>query len=80
MNERESKEVLIFNATLELSAPAERAAYLDKACAGDSLLRERVEALLLVHAEANSFFGTAPGGGERLLFPTPAVPVGRFTP
>ena len=76
MNERESKEVLIFNATLELSAPAERAAYLDKACAGDSLLRERVEALLLVHAEANSFFGTAPGEGERLLFPAPAVPVG----
>ena len=31
---------------------AERAAFLDQACAGDAALRQRVEALLKAHAEA----------------------------
>jgi len=40
-------------------APGERAAYLDRACAGDVSLRERVEALLRQEAEADAFFATA---------------------
>jgi serine/threonine protein kinase/WD40 repeat protein len=39
---------------LVLGKPAaERAAYLDQACAGDAALRQRIEALLKAHAEAS---------------------------
>src|SRR5262245_54513672 len=60
MNPKERKEVQIFNAALECSSPAERAAYLDQACAGDEPLRRKVEALLLACGEADEFFKTAP--------------------
>jgi len=36
------------------AAPAERAAFLDEACAGDATLRRQVEALLRVHNEPDS--------------------------
>ncbi|MGA2257313.1 MAG: serine/threonine-protein kinase, partial [Thermoguttaceae bacterium] len=49
MNERE-----LFEAALE-HAPAERARFLDVACAGDTSLRGSIEALLARHAEADSF-------------------------
>jgi hypothetical protein len=39
----------LFLAALEKATPAERAAYLDEACAGDARLRQRVEALLEAH-------------------------------
>jgi eukaryotic-like serine/threonine-protein kinase len=42
------------NAALELPADA-RAAYLDKACAGDIALRQQVEALLQAHEQAQGF-------------------------
>jgi WD40 repeat protein len=45
----------IFTAALEKPTAAERAAYLDQACAADPALRRRVEALLTAHAEAGSF-------------------------
>src|SRR5262245_17599666 len=48
-------EEAIFAAALEKSTPAERAAYLDEACAGDAALRRRVEALLQSHEGAGSF-------------------------
>src|SRR5262245_15142503 len=35
--------------------PQERAAYLERACAGEPALRQRVEALLGAHAAAGSF-------------------------
>ncbi len=35
--------------------PAERAAFLDEACAGDESLRQQVEVLLTAHEEAGSF-------------------------
>jgi serine/threonine protein kinase len=44
----------IFAAALKKD-PAERAAYLDEACARDPALRAQVEALLRAHAEAGSF-------------------------
>src|SRR5262245_58836809 len=47
-------EESIFTAALERKNPAERAAYLDGACAGDAGLRQRVEALLKSH-EASGF-------------------------
>src|SRR5262245_34300897 len=52
MNER-----AIFIEALDRDTPADRAAYLDEACAGDPALRERVEALLRSHEEAGEFPG-----------------------
>jgi eukaryotic-like serine/threonine-protein kinase len=45
----------IFMAALERDSLAERSAYLDEACAGDSALRQRIEALLASHEQAGSF-------------------------
>src|SRR5262249_12587530 len=45
----------IFFAALEKTNPAERAAYLDEACHGDSDLRRRVERLLEAHPQVGSF-------------------------
>jgi serine/threonine protein kinase/tetratricopeptide (TPR) repeat protein len=48
-------ESQIFAGALKLATPAERAAYLDEACAGKPQLREAVEALLRAHASDPSF-------------------------
>ena len=45
MTERE-----IFVAALHQPTPADRVAFLDRACAGDAPLRERIEGLLREHA------------------------------
>jgi serine/threonine protein kinase len=45
----------IFCEALEKPTEAERAAYLDAACRGNSALRGRVEGLLRAHGEAGSF-------------------------
>jgi serine/threonine protein kinase len=46
MNEPQGKEIEIFSAALRLSSGAERAAYIERSCAGDESLRKNVEALL----------------------------------
>jgi hypothetical protein len=46
-------EETILQAALRLANPADRAAYLDTACAGNQALRERVDALLRTHAHAD---------------------------
>src|SRR5271163_4698107 len=61
MTEQPNREVAVLNAALELR-PAERGAYLDKACAGDAALRQRVESLLQAHDQAGRFLETAPAG------------------
>src|SRR5262245_24619179 len=59
MTERE-----IFIEALDKGSPAERAAFLDTACAADAALRGRIEALLHSHEGAGEFLnGSAP---ERL--------------
>src|SRR5262245_30276857 len=50
-------ERTIFMAALEKSTPEQRAAFLDEACAGDTAMRERVEALLRSHEEGGGFLG-----------------------
>jgi serine/threonine protein kinase/tetratricopeptide (TPR) repeat protein len=45
-------EQAIFVAAAARSTPAERAAYLDSACAGTPMLRRRVEALLRAHEQS----------------------------
>jgi serine/threonine protein kinase/WD40 repeat protein len=45
----------VFLAALDKATPAERASYLDKACAEDGTLRQRVEALLQAHDQPDEF-------------------------
>ena len=47
----------IFLAALEYDDPAERLAYLDRACAGEPTLRAQVEQLLTAHEQSGSFLG-----------------------
>jgi serine/threonine protein kinase/Tol biopolymer transport system component len=61
------KEEAIFWAALKKSTPAERDAFLDQACEGNSLLRDSVEQLILAHDRADRFLETPavrpkPGG------------------
>jgi serine/threonine protein kinase len=53
----------VFLAALEISDPAERAAYLDRACAADPSLRQAVEQLLAAHDRSGSFMAR-PAAGE----------------
>jgi serine/threonine protein kinase/WD40 repeat protein len=46
-------EETLFAAALEKGTPADRMAFLDRACAGDAPLRRRVEALLESHEHTN---------------------------
>jgi serine/threonine protein kinase/tetratricopeptide (TPR) repeat protein len=47
----------VFSAALELGSADERQAYLDRECAGDPVLRQRVEALLRALDRAGGFLG-----------------------
>ena len=55
MPEDDAELISIFADALELTHPAERAAYLDRACEGNAELRERVDALLAAHGRAGQF-------------------------
>ena len=54
-------ESQVFAEALNHAAPAERAAFLDAACAGNSRLRADVEALLRAHARAPEYFDRPAG-------------------
>src|SRR5258708_2849772 len=79
-------EIEVFNIALELPA-GERAAYLDQACAGDTALRQRVEALLQASEEScaclegSAAVSPGPGGTVRLSFVPAEKPgdrIGRY--
>ena len=53
------REQTVFIEALEKEGPAERAAFLDQACAGDPDLRERIERLLQRHQETAGFLDSA---------------------
>ena len=55
MGAEESRVESIFHAAMDRGSAAERAAYLDRACAGDPELRSRVERLLEVQPELSRF-------------------------
>src|ERR1041384_252818 len=61
MSEPPNREVAVLNAALDLP-PAERAAYLEKTCAEDASLRQRVEALLQAYDQADDFLNVPPPG------------------
>ncbi len=49
------QEQSIFSEALEKEDPAERAAFLDRVCASDPALRQRLDRLLLRHQQGDSF-------------------------
>ena len=49
MTEQPTAERSIFLSAIEAGSPADRAAYLDRACGGDGRLRAGVEELLAAH-------------------------------
>jgi tetratricopeptide (TPR) repeat protein/tRNA A-37 threonylcarbamoyl transferase component Bud32 len=49
------QEQTLFMEAMEIGDPAQRAAFLDRACGNDSALRERVEKLLQRHQQDDSF-------------------------
>ena len=54
-----SREQALFS--LALTEPAaERAAWLDRECAGDSALRARLDALLAAHEQPENLLATQP--------------------
>jgi eukaryotic-like serine/threonine-protein kinase len=65
----------VFDQAVELTDPVARAACIDRECAGNPALRERVEELLRAHAEAGSFLAHPPaaaaGGPMTTDQPTP---------
>src|SRR5262249_915167 len=70
MNERD-----LFMAALQIEDATERSAYLDRACAGEAALRQRVEALLAAFERAGSFFqqpAGAPRGPSAVSHPGPS--------
>src|SRR6516165_12717659 len=66
VSEPERQIMSILGEAVEHGSPEERAAFLDKACAGDAARRARVEELLRAHQAAGNFLQ-----GNRL----PAEPV-----
>jgi serine/threonine protein kinase len=56
MDDALSREEEVFDAARKLDAAAERKAFLERACNGDTQLRKRVETLLSVHRDAEVLF------------------------
>ena len=68
MDSSKRQEETIFEGARQLSDPAERRAFLDRACASDAGLRRRVEEMLEGLAEADRFFAE----GGTAIFQPPA--------
>ncbi|CAG0989428.1 partial Serine/threonine-protein kinase PknA, partial [Gammaproteobacteria bacterium] len=64
-------EETLFQAALPL-AGADRAAFLDRECAGDPALRARLEALLAAHDQPDTLFGTEAGASRPTICLEPA--------
>jgi tetratricopeptide (TPR) repeat protein len=77
MNAATQREEDLFDAARKLTDPAERGAYLDRACAGDPALRARVEELLAAGADAEQFFTES---SSALSFPGHSLQSSRGTP
>ncbi len=66
-------EETIFIEALEIRDPVERAAFLDRACAGNPTMRDRLKRLLDQHERAGSFLERpAPASGSTGTFNSPA--------
>ena len=61
MKDSPDRDVAVFTEALQLP-PGERDAYLDRACANDGELRQKVEALLKAHNQIGDFLEHSPQG------------------
>src|SRR3954468_13177775 len=61
----------VFGEAIEIAAPAERAAFLDRACGGDATLRRQVESLLDAHTRAGGFLESSAAGATITLAARP---------
>ena len=61
MKDDASREVVVFTEALKVPVQ-ERAAFLERVCAGDEILRHKVEALLRAHDRAGNFLEEPPTG------------------
>src|SRR5438094_4231984 len=61
MNDDSNRTFALFTEAVDLPED-ERATFLDRACAGDQILRGKVEALLKVHRRAGEFLQQPPDG------------------
>ena len=76
MNERD-----LFMAALQIEGAAERSAYLDRTCAGETALRQRVEALLAAFEQAGASCNSPRGTrGRRRTSPIPGHRVAAIRP
>jgi WD40 repeat protein/serine/threonine protein kinase len=76
------QEQSIFIEALEKEDPAERAAFLDRVCASDSALRQRIERLLHRHEQADSFLDSPAAAldsaGDEPLSERPGTVIGPY--
>ena len=73
---RRMSEETIFAAALEKANPADRAAYLEGACAGDPEIRRRVEALLRAHDQSGDLLDPPVPGSRPNTHPATDTPAG----
>jgi WD40 repeat protein/serine/threonine protein kinase len=69
--ENKRNEEAIFNEAIEIKSFVERAAFIKSACGDDNALLARVEALLKVHFEDESFLKSPPAGIDGTLESSP---------
>jgi eukaryotic-like serine/threonine-protein kinase len=63
MNEDASRELALFTEAIKVPTQ-DRAAFLERACAGDEDLRRKVEALVRVHDRLGNFLEEPPTGSS----------------
>jgi WD40 repeat protein/serine/threonine protein kinase len=77
MNERE-----IFLAALDVDSPDDRAAYVERACAGNPALKERLDALLAFHDQENRFLDSpclkTATWSDHVTMEDPGTVIGRY--
>ena len=61
MNGDSDREIAIFTQALKISSQ-KREAFLERSCAGDEVLRRKVEALLKAHGRLGTFMEEPPSG------------------
>ena len=76
MTDLPDRELAVFSAARRLPA-AERATYLDQACAGDATLRQHIEQLLQADGEAGAFLDNGPSAAQPPLVAASAEPRGQ---
>ena len=81
--ENRKDEEAIFNAVIEIDSPVERAAFVKSACGDNTELLARVEGLLKVHYEDDSFLKSPPAGIDGTLdagplTEAPGTRIGRY--